>query len=143
MSGNWYADVLEFHNTFGLTVHDKPQIPSHDDVVLRAVITRDEFNDEYLPALLNGDIKRIADDGVDLIYFIMGTFITYGIDPQPIWDAVQAANMAKMPPDGLPLRDGWGKILKPKGWTPPNITALLRAQGSLDQPPLDSPINLI
>lgn len=143
MSGNWYADVLEFHNTFGLTVHDHPMIPSHADVALRAIITRDEFVNEYLPALLNGDIKRIADDGVDMIYFILGTFITYGIDPQPIWDAVQAANMAKKPPDGLPLKDRWGKILKPEGWTPPDIIGLLRDQGSLDDPPLSTPITLI
>jgi predicted HAD superfamily Cof-like phosphohydrolase len=142
MSTNWYADVLKFHKAFGLTIHDKPQIPSHDDIVLRAVVARDEFDDEYLPALLNGDIKHIADDGIDLIYFIIGTFITYGIDPQPIWDAVQAANFAKLPPDGIPVKDQYGKIMKPEGWKPPDITKLLHDQGSLDPPPLDSPIRL-
>jgi len=141
MSGNWYQDVLDFHTTFDLTVHDHPQIPSSEDLQLRAIITRNEFENEYLPALLSGDIKRIADDGVDMIYFIIGTFINYGIDPQPIWDAVQAANMAKMPPDGIPLKDQYGKVLKPTGWVPPDITQLLRDQGSLDDPPL-APITL-
>ncbi|KKL91236.1 hypothetical protein LCGC14_1896690 [marine sediment metagenome] len=143
MSGNWYADVLKFHETFGHTVHDKPQIPKRSDVLLRAVVTRDEFNNEYLPALLHGDIKHIADDGIDLIYFIIGTFITYGIDPQPIWDAVQAANMAKLPPNGIPLKDQFGKTMKPEGWQPPDIAKLLRDQGLLDHQRLSNPIVLV
>lgn len=141
MSGNWYHDVLNFHTAFDLTIHDHPQIPSVPDVQLRAIITRDEFEKEYLPALLSGDIERIAEDGVDMIYFIIGTFITYGINPQPIWDAVQAANMAKLPLNGIPIKDQWGKVQKPIGWVRPDIVSLLRDQGSRDEPPFD-PITL-
>jgi predicted HAD superfamily Cof-like phosphohydrolase len=37
-----------------------------------------------------------------------------------LFDIVQAANMAKLGPDGKPIiRPEDGKIMKPEGWEPP------------------------
>lgn len=59
--------------------------------------------------------RALAQELVDLIYVTVGTFVELGIDPQPVWAAVHAANMQKEPsPDG-------GKAVKPAGWQKPRI----------------------
>lgn len=61
-----------------------------------------------------------ADALIDAVYFIGGTFAEMGIEPQPLFDIVQAANMAKLGSDGKPIiRESDGKIMKPEGWVAP------------------------
>jgi predicted HAD superfamily Cof-like phosphohydrolase len=57
----------------------------------------------------------------DINYFTQGSFVVAGVDPQPLFDIVQEANMAKLWPDGKPRYDenNGGKIKKPEGWEPP------------------------
>lgn len=61
-----------------------------------------------------------ADALTDINYFTQGSFVIMGVDPQPLFDIVQKANMAKLFPDGKPrYREEDGKIIKPEGWMPP------------------------
>ncbi|MGM7720687.1 hypothetical protein [Metabacillus sp. Hm71] len=61
-----------------------------------------------------------ADAVTDALYFLLGTCVEMGIDPQPLLDIVQDANMAKLGEDGKPIfREGDRKIMKPEGWQPP------------------------
>lgn len=61
-----------------------------------------------------------SDALVDAFYFLAGTFVEIGVEPQTLFDIVQDANMAKLGADGKPiLREGDGKIMKPEGWEPP------------------------
>jgi predicted HAD superfamily Cof-like phosphohydrolase len=61
-----------------------------------------------------------ADALTDINYFTQGSFVIMGVDPQPLFDIVQNANMAKLFPDGKPrYRKEDGKIIKPDGWIPP------------------------
>ncbi|MGY3766341.1 pyrophosphohydrolase domain-containing protein [Vagococcus vulneris] len=54
---------------------------------------------------------------IDLLYFTFGTFVKMGINPEPIFDIVHAANMGKLFPDGQPhYHDVTGKVLKPDNW---------------------------
>lgn len=56
----------------------------------------------------------------DISYFNYGSFVVAGVDPQPLFDIVQDANMAKLGPDGKPIiRESDGKIMKPEGWVAP------------------------
>lgn len=56
----------------------------------------------------------------DISYFNYGSFVVAGVDPQPLFDIVQAANMAKLGPDGKPIkRPSDGKIMKPDNWVAP------------------------
>lgn len=58
-----------------------------------------------------------ADALIDLLYFIYGTFVKMNVDPNPLFDIVHEANMAKLFPDGKPHYDKiTGKVLKPEGW---------------------------
>jgi energy-coupling factor transport system permease protein len=61
-----------------------------------------------------------ADALTDVNYFVQGSFVLLGVDPQPLFDIVQDANMAKLFPDGKPrYRESDGKIIKPDGWVAP------------------------
>lgn len=58
-----------------------------------------------------------SDALVDELYFNQGSFAVSGVNPQPIFDIVQAANMAKLGADGKPiLREHDHKIMKPENW---------------------------
>lgn len=85
--------------------------------------------DEYLDAEKNDDIVEIADALADMCVIILGTAAAYGIPLAAVFEEVHRSNMAKVMPDGTVKRRGDGKILKPGGWTPPDIAAVLRARG--------------
>lgn len=124
MSADWQADVAEFMRAMAQAVPAKPTIvdgPTHD---LRLALIEEEL-DELREAMDAERMVGIADALVDLLYVTIGTACAYGLDLAPIWDAVQAANMAKV---GGPVRDD-GKRLKPPGWQPPDVERELRAQG--------------
>jgi len=71
------------------------------------------------------NLPDIADAIGDLKYVLEGTNLAFGIDGEPVWDAIQKANMAKA---GGSV-DEHGKRMKPPGWTPPDIEGELRKQG--------------
>lgn len=119
-----FLDVLAFHAKFCPgQIGETPGEPSSKISNLRSALMREELG-ETIHAMSQGDLPGIADGLVDLIYVAIGTAIAYGIDLRPVWDAVQAANMAKV---GGPTRDD-GKVLKPEGWMPPDIVGVLAKQ---------------
>ncbi len=74
------------------------------------------------------DLEGIADGCADINVVSNGTAIACGIDMEPIQAEVDRANLAKFGP-GSSLRSD-GKVLKPPGWTPPDIAGKLREQGA-------------
>ena len=60
----------------------------------------------------------------DIIYIVCGTAASYGIPLNKVFDEVHRSNMAKLV-DGKPIRREDGKILKPEGWTAPDIKKVL------------------
>lgn len=124
-----FLDVLAFHAKFCPSqIGEAPAEPSSKISNLRSALMREEL-DETIHAMSQGDIPGVADGLVDLIYVAIGTAIAYGIDLRPVWDAVQAANMAKV---GGPTRAD-GKVLKPEGWQPPDIEGVLARQRPLGE----------
>jgi predicted HAD superfamily Cof-like phosphohydrolase len=121
---NFYNDVKDFHVAFGQRVGAKPEIPADsNERKLRIRLLKEEF-EEYMAAEINEDIVEIADALADLIYIACGTAVSYGIPLDKIFDEVHRSNMAKLV-DGKPLYREDGKVMKPEGWTPPNIKDLL------------------
>ncbi len=72
----------------------------------------------------NRELPKSADALIDDLYVTVGALLAMGIDMWPLWDAVHAANMAKI---GGPVVNG--KQMKPEGWKAPDIEALMREQG--------------
>jgi len=126
---DWAMDIAEFHRAVGAVTQPRPVPIVGELLEMRKRIMNEEFNEEFIPALDEGDLVGIADGGIDSIVTIIGTMLACGIDPRPHWDEVQRTNMAKRDPDtGEVRRRDDGKILKPEGWKSPNLEAILRQQ---------------
>jgi predicted HAD superfamily Cof-like phosphohydrolase len=118
---DWVQDVYDFHVKFGHLINTKPTVVSNGIRALRFNLIEEELT-ELRNAAVEGDLEKVADGCADLIYVVIGTAISYGIDLRPVWAEVQKANMAK---EGGGLRAD-GKTLKPEGWKPPDIKAALQ-----------------
>jgi len=128
-----FADVRAFHLAFGSPAPDAPVALDRDKALRRAAWIEEEAG-ELREATT---IAEQADAFIDAIYFAVGGLVEMGIQPGPLWDIVQGANMAKLWPDGRPRwRESDGKVIKPEGWQDPaeqlaaEIHRQLRAAGS-------------
>ena len=118
-------DVAEFYEACGEPVNVTPQFPSQERIDLRMRLENEEHK-ELQDAIMQRDIEGIADALIDKIYISIGTALEFGLPVDMLWDAVHKANMAKVDPKtGKVRRREDGKILKPEGWTPPNIREIL------------------
>jgi predicted HAD superfamily Cof-like phosphohydrolase len=61
------------------------------------------------------NLVEAIDGGADLLYVTFGMFDAFGVNAEPVFDIVHAANMTKV---GAP-RDANGKTMKPPGFVPP------------------------
>lgn len=93
---------------------------------LRRNLLREEYQ-EYVAGENENNIVEIVDGLLDVIVVAWGTILAYvGPDrAKTAADEVVRSNLAKVIGDGLPLRRADGKIIKPPGWTPPDIAKAL------------------
>jgi predicted HAD superfamily Cof-like phosphohydrolase len=108
-------EIKKFQITFEHPVANKPQRIEAGRKLVRLSWMQEEL-DEYREA---NTIYDEVDALIDALYFILGTFVEMGIQPQPIFDIVQKANMDKVWPDGLVHKKPDGKTIKPEGWQAP------------------------
>lgn len=114
-------DVTAFHLACDVPVRFIPMEPEAPRRKLRIKLIDEEVNRELIPALIRGDMAKIADGLTDSIYVHVGAAIEYGIPLEKIWEIVQRANMAKVDPvTGKVRKREDGKVLKPDGWQPPD-----------------------
>lgn len=121
-----FNSVVEFQKAFGQLVSDKAELPDMDTRALRIRLLTEEFT-EYRNAEKDNDFVEIADALADIIYIACGTAASYGIPLNEIFEEVHRSNMAKLV-DGKPLKRADGKIIKPEGWTPPDIEGVIKKQ---------------
>ena len=113
--------VLDFHRAFGHSVAPKPTTAiTFEDLRLRAGLIEEEWDELHL-AMMRDDLPGIADGLADLVYVLLGTALTYGIDLEPVFCEVHQANIAKRAWGGPAI----GKVQKPDGWIPPDIKGIL------------------
>lgn len=92
---------------------------------LRLRLLEEEFN-EFKEAHGEKDKVGMADALADMIYIAVGTANVMNIPLDKVWAEVQRSNMAKVDPvTGKVKKRDDGKILKPDGWTPPNIEGII------------------
>lgn len=121
-----FNSVIEFHKAFGQLVSSDPKFPDENTRALRIRLLLEEFN-EYMNAEQDNDFIEVADALADLIYIACGTAASYGIPLNAIFEEVHRSNMAKLV-DGKPLKREDGKVIKPAGWTPPDIEGVIKKQ---------------
>lgn len=165
-------DVRQFHQTFGHPIQARPLIPSPERQALRSKLIRDEYLKEFDPAWsrlaqlkalqlqdlpvsgssISDALAEFGDAIADVIYFLIGTALEYGLPLDQIWDAVQKANMSKLwtreelesstlPNDWVSkavlldcndntrmfiVYDDTGKVRKPPSWKEPDIVGIIQ-----------------
>jgi predicted HAD superfamily Cof-like phosphohydrolase len=127
----WNEDVRDFQLRFGHFVSSRPTLPDRDVMALRQRLINEEFKELY-QALESRDLPEIARESVDLVYVVLGTMESCGLEFRPFWDTIHAANMLKMP---NPERNG--KTLKPPGWVKPDLASMIGGE-VLDLDPIET-----
>jgi predicted HAD superfamily Cof-like phosphohydrolase len=117
---NPFKDQAQFMLACGQTVGEV----NHE----QALLYRKLIDEEYKEFTTASSPFNEADAVIDLIVVLIGYAHSRGWPLAALWDEVHASNMAKIDPaTGQVRRREDGKILKPDGWTPPDIGRHLNA----------------
>lgn len=84
-------------------------------------LIEEEFN-ELVTAETNNDRVEQLDALIDILVVTIGAIHSMGADAEGAWKEVMRTNFAKIDHDtGKVRKREDGKVLKPTGWTPPNL----------------------
>ncbi len=82
----------------------------------------EEYNDELKTAIANSDSTEIVDALTDILVVTIGALHSMGADAEGAWKEVMRTNFAKIDKDtGKVRKREDGKVLKPVGWSPPDL----------------------
>ncbi len=88
-------------------------------------LIEEEFK-ELKEAINNNDMLETLDALEDMLVVIIGAIHSAGMDGEGGWKEVMRTNFAKIDKDtGKVRKREDGKVLKPLGWTPPDLTPFL------------------
>ena len=101
------------------------QVPSPSNASLYRNLMVEEYN-EFIAALNKKDEVEQLDACMDLIWVTLGFCYMKGYDVDGAWAEVARSNLAKIDATtGKVIKRADGKVLKPEGWTPPNLTPFI------------------
>lgn len=120
MSRSYAGDVRAFMEDMKQEIPASPQWPHADTIDMRLDLIEEEYA-ELLDGVVSRSLNETADAIIDLVYVVLGFGHTLGLPLDELWTEVHRSNIAKA---GGPRRAD-GKVLKPEGWTPPNIVKVL------------------
>lgn len=93
-----------------------------DQFNLYVKLIDEEYNEELKTAIANCDPVEILDALTDILVVTIGAMHSMGADAEGAWKEVMRTNFAKIDRDtGKVRKRDDGKVLKPLGWTPPNL----------------------
>jgi predicted HAD superfamily Cof-like phosphohydrolase len=92
-----------------------------DQFALYVKLINEECN-ELIEAITANDHVETLDALVDILVVTIGAIHSMGADAEGAWKEVMRTNFAKINKDtGKVVKREDGKVLKPDGWTPPNL----------------------
>jgi len=98
------------------------QEPSEENYAMYLDLIQEEMR-ELVDAVADNDRVEQLDALVDILVVTMGAIRAAGWDGEGAWQEVMRTNFAKIDPDtGKVRKREDGKVLKPEGWTPPNLS---------------------
>lgn len=80
---------------------------------------------ELFEAMEEGDRHHIAKEVADLVWTALALARGYELPMDAVWAEVARSNFAKIGADGEIVRREDGKIIKPPGWTPPDLIPIV------------------
>ena len=122
------AAVQLFHESFGLTINEKPSADLGETIHMLRYNLMKEENEEYLEAVMNNDTIEIADALGDMLYILCGTILSHGLQYkiEAVFDEIQRSNMSKLGPDGKPIYREDGKVMKGPSYFKPDFSSILK-----------------
>lgn len=128
---SYFTDIIAFHGVLGIPVGTGPGFElTPERLTLRRRLIEEEVA-ELLEALDGKPPEAVAKEASDVLVVVLGTMSEMGIPFDAVWRAVHESNMAKRSPNGEITRRADGKVLKPPGWAPPDIAAVLHSAGGV------------
>ena len=115
-----FEKVGIFMKTFGQEVKDKPSFSTEKINNLRVSLIEEELK-ELKDALESNDLLEVADALTDILYVTYGAGHAFGINLDKCFDEVQNSNMSKLDPDGKPIYNDFGKVMKGPNFFKPNL----------------------
>jgi predicted HAD superfamily Cof-like phosphohydrolase len=120
----------EFHRAFG---HPTNYIDgfTRDNIALRVKLNKEEcaeLNDELWQSLQDNIFTpNLLKEGADLLYVLLGTFVSLGLGEQLIeaFKRVHESNMSKLGEDGKPIYREDGKVMKGPNYKAPTLDDLI------------------
>lgn len=121
------SKVAEFQNATDQLVSHEPTLCKDSICKLRFDLMEEE-NVEYLAACNEADLLEVLDACVDQLYILAGTINSHGLQNVigEAFERVHLNNLQKVGPDGKVLRNPDGKILKPQGFVPVDLSDLIK-----------------
>jgi predicted HAD superfamily Cof-like phosphohydrolase len=111
---NPFQDQLEFMKACDQSVGQFHR----DQYQLYCNLIREEFNELVVSSTKEDDLDAL----IDILVVTVGAIHSLGVDAEGAWNEVMRTNMAKIDPaTGKVRKREDGKVLKPDGWTPPNL----------------------
>lgn len=81
----------------------------------------EEEAEELNQAIIAEDRVEMLDALIDMLVVTIGAIHSAGFDAEGAWKEVMRSNFAKIGEDGKVRKREDGKVLKPLGWTAPNL----------------------
>lgn len=124
---NVFELIKEFHTKYGLEYTGKPRELPRDLRNFRMDFMEEELS-EYAVCIASGDLHGQLDALVDLVYVVVGTAYLQGFDFNEAFRRVHEANMKKVKATSLKdsRRGSIHDVVKPAGWTAPDLTDLVK-----------------
>jgi predicted HAD superfamily Cof-like phosphohydrolase len=119
---NPFRDQEKFMKASGQTTgeHNPSQYMLYYNLV------REEMTELY-EAMQNNEPADQLDALIDIIVVAIGAMHSMGVDTESAWKEVMSTNFAKIDKEtGKVVKRPDGKILKPEGWTPPNLKQFIK-----------------
>jgi len=89
-------------------------------------LIKEEYK-ELQVAIENNDQVETLDALIDILVVTIGTIHSMGADAEGAWKEVMTTNFAKIDKEtGKVRKREDGKVLKPVGWTPPNLKTFVK-----------------
>ncbi len=119
-----FESVRKFMETFGQEIKEKASFPNDKITTLRFDLIKEEL-DELKVAMINRDIKEVADALTDILYVTYGAGHAFGINLDKCFQEVQNSNMSKLGKDGKPIYNEKGKVLKGPNYFKPDLNKFI------------------
>jgi NTP pyrophosphatase (non-canonical NTP hydrolase) len=120
------TNIFEDQKRFMLACDQKVGEFKPKQYLMYVNLIKEEWH-ELKDAVKSSDRVEQLDALIDLLVVTTGALHSMGVDAESAWNEVMRTNFAKIDPEtGKVNKRKDGKILKPEGWTKPNLESFIK-----------------